>query len=396
MMRLGLSLYPEQESLEEIEQYLATAVKYGFKVIFMSLFSIPGTTEEVVTYVKRFTELAHKYNMEVSADCNYQFFDKIGATVESLAPFKAMGLDILRMDTPFNDERDAILINNDEGLKIEMSTIIKDSIELAIKNGADHKRLSTCHNFYPERYSGPTLESINSYNEYWKERDIPVSIFITSREPGTHGPSFGVSHGLPTIEEHRNLPIEAQLKHMIALKNVAEVRLGNAFASEAEMQEMDKVLKAAYVNMADFRMKYEGTGPMAVMVDYLPQGDIVRIPFKLHVDSAVTSSERKLVFDFPSHCDLGDCLNYMLRSRFTRFMTKDNPIPYRPCEKKVFTRGDVVVVNTNGGPYEGEVQIVLKDMQNDGERNFIGSIDPTELMILNHMGKDDIFTFLEA
>ena len=39
------------------------------------------------------------------------------------------------MDFSFNDERDATLINNKEGIKIEMSTSFIDVIETAFKNG---------------------------------------------------------------------------------------------------------------------------------------------------------------------------------------------------------------------------------------------------------------------
>mgnify|MGYP000585680059 FL=1 len=50
------------------------------------------------------------------------------------------------MDFSFNDERDAALINNKEGIKIEMSTSFIDVIERAFKNGVKPENISTCHN----------------------------------------------------------------------------------------------------------------------------------------------------------------------------------------------------------------------------------------------------------
>lgn len=138
--------------------------------------------------ILEFGALAHKYGFEVSGDCNGEFFAKMEATPEDLSVFKEMGVDIIRMDFAFHDERDARLINNKEGLKVEMSTGSKDTIELALKNGADPKRLSTCRNFYPLRCSAPCLEAINGLNEYWKERDIPVAIFISSGGKGPTAP----------------------------------------------------------------------------------------------------------------------------------------------------------------------------------------------------------------
>ena len=60
LIKLGLSLYPEQETLEDIEQYLKTASQYGFSTVFVSLFSVPGTKEEVMAHFIRFGGIAHK------------------------------------------------------------------------------------------------------------------------------------------------------------------------------------------------------------------------------------------------------------------------------------------------------------------------------------------------
>lgn len=73
---LGVSLYPEQESMEEIENYLTMASRYGFTKIFTSMFSVPGTKEEVFDYFKNFCDLAHKHGMKVSGDCNTAFLKK--------------------------------------------------------------------------------------------------------------------------------------------------------------------------------------------------------------------------------------------------------------------------------------------------------------------------------
>ncbi|WP_304418331.1 MupG family TIM beta-alpha barrel fold protein, partial [Faecalibaculum rodentium] len=69
-IRLGISLYPEQESREDIERYLKTASEHGFTKVFTSLFSVEGTKEELVHYFRELTDLAHKYGMVVSGDCN--------------------------------------------------------------------------------------------------------------------------------------------------------------------------------------------------------------------------------------------------------------------------------------------------------------------------------------
>ncbi len=387
MVRLGVSVYPEQETLKDIDTYLATASKYGFTKVFTSMFSVEGTKEEIISYFKNFTKIAHKYNMEVSGDCNGDFFKKMEATETDLSVFKEMGIDTIRMDFSFNDKRDAVLINNKDGIKIEMSTAFINIIEAAIANGADTHNLFTCHNFYPEKYTAPSLEAINQLNNYWHSKGIPVAIFISSLVEGSHGP-WPVSDGLPTIEEHRNWPIEVQLKHCLALDNIDEILIGNAFASEKEFEAIDKVMKEAFIHIP----LNPSFGSMA---DFIPHGDIKRIPFSIKLEEGITDLEKEILFQFSTHSDMGDCLNYMLRSRWTRVIYKGKSIPVRPCNKTHYTRGDVVIVNDNLAHYRGEIQIVLKDIPVDGQRNLLGHISEEEICFLDSIKGGDVFSFME-
>lgn len=387
MVRLGVSVYPEQETLKDIDAYLATASKYGFTKVFTSMFSVEGTKEEIISYFKNFTKIAHKYNMEVSGDCNGDFFKKMKATETDLSVFKEMGIDTIRMDFSFNDKRDAVLINNKDGIKIEMSTAFINIIETAIANGADTHNLFTCHNFYPEKYTAPSLEAINELNNYWHSKGISVAIFISSLVEGSHGP-WPVSDGLPTIEEHRNWPIEVQLKHCLALDNIDEILIGNAFASEKEFKAIDKVMKEAFIHIP----LNPSFGSMA---DFIPHGDIKRIPFSIKLEEGITDLEKEILFQFPTHSDMGDCLNYMLRSRWTRVIYKGKSIPVRPCNKTHYTRGDVVIVNDNLAHYRAEIQIVLKDIPVDGQRNLLGHISEEEICFLDSIKGGDVFSFME-
>ena len=387
MIRLGVSVYPEQEKINEIDSYLKLASKYGFTKVFTSLFSVPGTKEEIIQYFKSFSQIAHKYGMEVSGDANGEFFAKMGATETDLSVFKEMGIDTIRMDFSFNDERDAVLINNKEGIHIEMSTGFVDVIEKAIKNGANVENLSTCHNFYPQKYTAPSFEQINKFNNYWQEKNIKVAIFVTSQVKGTHGP-WPVSDGLPTIEEYRNWPIELQLKHCLAIGNVDEVLIGNAFASEEEFKAIDRVMKEAYVNIPV-------NDSFGFFKNLIPHGDIKRIPFNINLEEGITDLEKEILFDYPAHNDMGDCLNYMLRSRWTRVIYRNTSIPERKCNKTHYSRGDVLIVNDNLAHYRAEIQIVLKDIEVDGQRNLLGRIAEDEIMLLDYMKGTEVFSFIK-
>ena len=70
-------------------------------------------------------------------------------------------------------------------------------------------------------------------------------------------------------------------------------------------------------------------------------------------------------------------------------------IPYRDPGKKVFTRGDVLIVNDNLAHYRGELEIVLTEIPNDGERNLVATIKPEELMLLDFVKPGHHFKLLK-
>lgn len=384
MIRLGVSVYPEQETLEEIDQYLRLASAYGFTKVFTSMFSVPGTKEEVFVYFKTFTEIAHAYGMIVSGDCNVEFFRKMNASEHNLSVFKEMGIDILRMDSCYMDERDVTLIHNMEGIGIELSAAFMGPIMKAIQNGADPKKFSACHNFYPQRYTGASCAKIKAVNAQLKELGLSCSIFISSNVEAAHGP-WPVQNGLPTIEDHRWMYADLQLKHLLAMGDVDEVIFGNAFASEEEFQMIDAVMKAAYIEVP----RQDSLGMAA---QYIPFGNLKRIPFHIILEKGVSDVEQEITFDYPSH-QVSEYTYYMLRSRWPRFFYKQQELPVRLVDKAVYSPGDVVIVNDNLSYYHAELQIVLREMRNDGQRNLIGHISEEEVFLLEEMNNGDFFCF---
>lgn len=383
-VELGVSLYPEKETLEEIDRYLKMASGYSFKNVFTSLFSVDGTKEEVIAYFKPLTDIAHRYGMKVSGDCNVGFFEKYGATPEDLSLFHEMGIDILRMDFSFCDERDVALVNNQQGIAIEMSTIFPSAIEKAVQGGADPARIIAVHNFYPQRYTGVSSESVNEFHKFYQKMGVGNGVFISSTQPGTHGP-WPVSDGLPTMEEDRTRPMELQVRHCLALENVVEIYVGNAYASEEELRSVAELMKEVYADVP----RLQGLDPaVAFIADYIPHGELKRILFDLELVDGLNETERKIILDHPVHSVSPDSSEYMLRSRWTRMIYGKEMIPCRKTSQKMFHRGDVVIVNDNLAHYRGEVQIVMRDMPIDGQRNLVGRIAEDELFLLDLMQSD--------
>ena len=376
MIQLGVSLYPEQEAPQQIEDYLKLAKSFGFSKVFTSLFSVEGTKEEIVSYFKGLTSVAHKYGMEVYGDCNARFFMEMGASPDDLSIFKEIGLDVLRLDLMFNDERDVAIVNNKEGLGVQLNASLIPAVKHVLELGGDRSRIIGSYNFYPLRNTGAGSEDVMEANRFFKKEGMKTQIFISSLVKGTHGP-WPVSDGLPTIEEDRDLPVGLQLRHVLAL-GCDEVIFGNAFVSEEEFAEIAETMKQIYVYGEDKPFYFPG------IRSQIPIGNIERIPLTIELAEGVSDTEKEILFDFTKH-NSSEYTHIIIRSRWARFDFRPIPIEPRKCEKEFFEPGDVIIINGNVPRYKGEVHIARKKIRNDGTQNYVGRIAEEEMFLLDYL-----------
>lgn len=77
----------------------------------------------------------------------------------------------------------------------------------------------------------------------------------------------------------------------------------------------------------------------------------------------------------------GDSSAWLCRTLESRFAGKS----FEPFNTVAIRRGDVVLDNRLYGQYDGELQIALRDMENDGKANVLGRIVPEEHMLLDYV-----------
>ncbi|MBQ6216476.1 MAG: DUF871 domain-containing protein [Erysipelotrichaceae bacterium] len=376
MIQLGVSLYPEQETLQQIEDYLKLAKSYGFSKVFTSLFSVEGTKEQIIGYFSNLTAIAHKYGMQVYGDCNARFFMEMNASPDDLSIFKQIGLDVLRLDLMFNDKRDVAIVNNKEGLGVQLNASLIPAVKRIIELGGDRSKIIGSYNFYPLRNTGADSKSVLEANRFFKSEGMKTQIFISSQVKGSHGP-WPVSDGLPTIEEDRDLSVGLQLRHVLAL-GCDEVIFGNAFVSEEEFKEIADTMNQIYVYGEDRPFYFPG------IRSQIPIGDIERIPLTIELEPDVSDTEKEILFDFMKH-NSSEYTHIIIRSRWGRFDYRPIPIEPRKCDKEYFEQGDVLIINGNIPRYKGEVHIVRNRIRNDGSQNYVGRIASNELFLLDYL-----------
>ncbi|MCB2298818.1 DUF871 domain-containing protein [Clostridium tagluense] len=361
MNKLGISVYPHNGSKEENLAYIKLSSKYGFKRMFTCLISLEDRNlEKSIIEFKEMVAFANECGMEVIADVEPAVFEKFGTTFKDLSFFKELGVYGIRLDLGFSGIEESIMTFNPYGLKIELNmsngSKYVDNI-LSYKPNVDN--ILGCHNFYPHVYTGLSYKHFIKCSKQFKELGIRTAAFINSNV-AKFGP-WPVSEGLCTLEMHRNLPIEIQAKHLLCTGVIDDIIIGDAFASEEELQKLSKINK----DMLQFTVELQ---------DHIPE------------------LERKIVLE-EFHFNRGDVSEYVVRSTQSRVKYKDCEFP--PFNTPDIKRGDVLIESSLYTRYAGELQIALKDMKNSGKTNVVGKIAKEEIFLLEYLEPWMKFGFVE-
>lgn len=361
MRRLGISIYPEHASLEENKKYIEQAAKYGFKRIFTCLLSVDKPKEEIKEEFKELIDFAHQNGMEVIMDVAPYVFERLGISYDDLSFFSEIDADGIRLDEGFDGHKEALMTYNPNHLKIEFNASVDNK---AIDNIMSYKPntdyVLTCHNFYPQRYSGLSYKTFEKTSKQIRKHNLPIAAFVSGQQPNTFGP-WNVYEGLCTLEMHRDLPIDLQARHLFATGLVDDVLIANCFASEEEMTELAKIEPG-------------------------------KLTFKVDLEGELAPAEEKILYEH-LHFVRGDMNEYAARSTMPRITFKDASIP--PRNTRDLKRGDIVIVNDNYDRYKGELHVILKDMPNDGKKNVVGHLPEQEMILLEYLDPWKTFGFMK-
>ncbi len=365
MRRLGISVYPNHSTVEEIRDYIELAARYNFKRVFTCLLSVEGNKEEVV---KEFTEViafAKEKKMEVIADVSPKVFGELNISYQDLTFFKEIGADGIRLDMGYTGNEESIMTFNPQGLKIELNissgTKYLDNI-LSYQANAD--QLMGCHNFYPHRYTGLNYDHFIETSKQYKKQGITTAAFVNS--PSAHIGPWPVDEGLCTLEMHRELPIVVQAKHLWATEVIDDVIIANAFAAEEELKALSEI-------------------------------DPYQLTLNCELVEDIPETEKKIVLE-ELHFNRGDVSDYVIRSTQSRVKYKGHE--FVPFNTKDLQRGDVIIETSLYAHYAGELQVALQAMKNSGKTNVVGHVVEDEHFLLDyvkpwqkfkfHLKKDDL------
>lgn len=360
MRRLGVSIYPEKSTVEEIKNYLEETSRLGFSRVFSCLLSVNKPAEEIK---KEFTEIntfAHELGFEVIVDVSPRVFGELNISYKDLSFFKEIGADGIRLDAGFSGLEESIMTYNPENLIIEinMSNNVH-TIDTIMDYRPNKYKLYGCHNFYPHHYSGLNLDFYKECTKRFNKYGLKTAAFVTSHDKGAFGP-WPTTEGLPTLELHRELPLDVQIKHHIAIELVDDILISNCYPTKEELSRIEAL-------------------------------DLDVVTFDVELVEGIPEVEKKIVLE-EFHFNRGDQNDYFIRSTQSRVKYKGHRFEVFNAPNQI-KRGDILIESSEYGHYAGELQIALKDMENSGKTNVVGKVVDIEHFILDEIKPWQKFKF---
>jgi len=328
-IRIGASVYVGlEQTVSENLAYLDLLKAKKIELVFISG-HIPemraGFKEELKTIVDHANELGLKVILDVSRPM--------------MENFEIPKIYSLRLDFGFSlDEVYKMSMENSFNLELNASTVTENDLNYLEMLGMDMNRLRVSHNFYPKPYTGLAQADVETKNVMFKKHGLTVMVYIPSQNQ-KRGP---IHQGLPTVEEHRNLPLPAILSEMRCLLT-DEVVFGDSFASAEELTQA-----------VDFNF------------------DLIQLPIKLKTQ--ITDLEKQQL-----------CLLHRNRQDgspyFKRSSTRLKAGEIEPNNAILRMPKDVTIDNKMFARYQGEVSIVTMTMPEDERVNVVGEVIASDYLI---------------
>lgn len=353
---LGISVYPEQQPVDEIIEYIKLAKKYSFSRLFTSLLQVTEENkEEALGKMKKVCQFAKELDFDVILDVSPRIFNVLGISLPDVSLFEELGATTIRLDNHYDGYTEKkISQQSNLNLEVNMSSL-KSLGSMLDELQVDKTRVVASHNFYPQRLTGLSWEYFEENTKHYKDLGFRTSAFVTSQsEKATWGP-WPINEGLCTLEEHRDLPLVTQAKHLLFSGLVDDIIIGNAYASEEELKALSEI-------------------------------DPNSIELQVELKKELNEVERKILVDYNQHFRRGDINEYVIRSTMTRVIYKENDIPqFTENLNTKQSLGEIYIGNNEFKNYKGELHLIINDMPRDEKKNFVAEVINEEKFLIKYI-----------
>lgn len=336
---LGFLISLTEQTLAENKQLIEQMAQTGSRYAFTSLQMPEEKPADLQAVLLEIGACLKAYQVQWIADVSPTTFEQF-----TLNRLKAFGFTGLRIDDGIS-MADIAAMTEEWQVILNASTLTVADMDDLMNNHAHMNQLAAWYNYYPRPETGLEREAFIKHTAFIKSYAIETGAFIHG-DGKQRGPIFA---GLPTLEEHRHLHPLAQYLDLrdcgIDTVLVGDLTLKSATMAQFEQWFTDQVMVLHVQNQSSFTWVDE-----VFHVRRDVARDVVRA-----ADSRVRLAK-----------------NY-------------HPIVAEQTNERL--RGCVTIDNATYLRYEGEVQIMLTDLQADPRVNVLGRVVETEHSLLPFLNR---------
>lgn len=353
---LGVSIFLGKMQSEEQFQYLQKMKEAGFSKVFTSL-HIPE--DDVSLYKEQLQTLGTQtssLDMDLMADVSTHSMKHLGLSFENAEEILSWGITGLRIDYGIEPEVIAKL-SKKLHISLNASTLDEKFVEVLKENGLYVKHVEVWHNYYPRPETGLDKENFIQKNKWLRSLGFTVAAFV-SGDGKRRGP---LEKGLPTLEKHRDENPFAAYLELVKECEVDTVLIGDINIQENTLLQFKTYQNGIYL---------------------------------LHADSYPAYKEVKEIANL-IHVQRMDVARDVIRSENSRVFTAEKGIEIESRELQGYRGiGTITIDNKEYGRYQGELQIMKRNLDKSHLVNIIGSVVDKDIPILSYIGPGESFQFV--
>ncbi|GBG94179.1 membrane protein [Ligilactobacillus salitolerans] len=341
---LGFSVYLSSPITEKVQARIERFAKSGFTGVFTSLNLPEDDPAVLLDRLAALGQQCQSLNLELTVDISTRAQKRTGLNLTQPEKIAELGVARLRMDEGISMKEIADL-SQSIGIALNASTLSDEDVQTLQADQANFANIEAWHNYYPRKNTGLGEEWFQERNIWLHEHGIQVTAFV----PGDRGLRGPVYAGLPSLES-------ARYQHPLA--------------AALDLQQLD-------VDQIDI-------GDQNLLQDTLAQFDAYFDHSVLLLHLLTNSTLPKYMQDGNLYLhQRPDVARDVVRLVEGRALNQETIEPANILPRK---RGAVTLDNKLALRYQGELEIVKRDLPADPTVNVLGYIQANELDLLEHCG----------
>ncbi|WP_125567881.1 MupG family TIM beta-alpha barrel fold protein [Companilactobacillus insicii] len=350
---LGFSVYLnkvlEKEEFNQIEKY----AKAGFKGVFTSINLPEDDPKNLLHNLAELGQVCEANNLHLTLDISSESMKRLNLSLdpEGFESLTDLHVDMLRIDDGITNQQIAE-VSKKLKLALNASTIVESDVDELIQYGADFDNLEAWHNYYPRVNTGLSNDWFYQKNQWLKQKGFTVMAFI----PGDTNLRGPVHAGLPTLEDDRyNNPLSSAIN--MSRFDVDKVFLGDPVIKDETLHQFEEYYQNNVILLHANILK---NAPSYITKVMHQRADVARDVVRLRE---------------------GRPWNTVM-------------IPPKNTVKR--ERGAITLDNSISGRYQGELQLLKRDLPVDKTVNVIGQISDDDIDLLDNCGANQAIKICET